>query len=149
MAHVFTFPDDDEEFANIDGTVGGRAGGAFDDVILVKALLKLIYSHGKSSPISMGSFNVDSRFDQSTKKLISHFQKVDQKRSKPQGFVNRASEESLSKSSRSTLIALQLAAGLVMAGLSGPEVIPYLRSSHAVLQNSLARERESHVISTG
>jgi hypothetical protein len=149
MAHVFSFPDDDEEYANIDGTVGGRTGGAFDDVVLIKALLKLIYSHRSSPPISMGSFNVDSRFDASTKKLISHFQRVDQRRSKPQGFVNRVSEESLEKSSRSTLIALQLAGGLTMAALGGSELIPHLRSTHAVLQNSLARERESHLISTG
>ncbi|MEW6127736.1 MAG: hypothetical protein AB1757_11925 [Acidobacteriota bacterium] len=149
MAFVIKFADDNDFYANIDIKVGKGSGG-WDDILLVKALLKLIYSPNKGvykSPLPK-PLTVSSRFDNSTAILIKHFQHRFQKMPRPDGVVSRTYERLISDAGKYTIIHLQLEAQRVLRLLEKPgTVLSYLRLTYPELVSSLSTKSAPGVMS--
>ena len=140
MAFVIKFPDAEDYFANVHFDVNERSG-RWDDVMLVKALLNLVYSPNNGmfkSPLR-APLTVNRHFDNATATLIRHFQRTFQKRVHPDGIVSRFFATSYSKAEKCTIINLQRWADRALAGLRhGESVLEYLKSKYPELAGPLS-----------
>jgi hypothetical protein len=125
MAFVDTILGD--PFLNVTQRTGKT--GAFDDLLFVQAMLKLMFTEATNlkriNPVK-GPISVTGLPAKDTPLLIAAFQKHSLKRANPQGFVNRAvgSED---QKFRFTIVQMNLTCDMLLAALQFPgQIIDFL-----------------------
>ena len=136
-------------FVNLGMSVGSDKPNNWDDVLVVKSLLALIYE--SLSPSVLGKFArptkksvvPDDKFDSDVSLLIAHFQGTVMNRPKPQGFINRATAGGKALE-QSTIYQLNLRAKTVMLIVgnyyAGKDTVDVLVEWHSSLKALLTKK---------
>ncbi len=116
-----------EPFVNVTHRVGKT--GDWDDLLVVQLMLEFVYANDpmlKKTKPTKGPVTVSGKPAADTPILIAHFQKKILKRSKPQGYINKAVGTAKQKETF-TIWHLNLRVTNLLAVLRSPDtVIDYL-----------------------
>jgi hypothetical protein len=131
----------DDAFVNVSHRVGKT--GDWDDLLVVQLMLQLVYTNStplKKTKPTKGPITVTGKPAADTPILIAHFQKTILKRSKPQGFINKAVGTAKAKE-ETTIWMLNVMTSSVLAFTgSSDTIISYLIKKAPLLAPRLQSE---------
>jgi hypothetical protein len=130
-----------DSFVNVTHRVG--KGGDWDDLLVVQLMLELVYANFiplKKTKPTKGPVTVSGKPAADTPILIAHFQKIVLKRSKPQGFINKAVGTAKAKEGF-TIWMLNVVTSNVLAFTRSPDsVITFLVKKAPLLASKFQSE---------
>lgn len=139
-----------DPFINVTHRVGKT--GDWDDLYVVQLMLEFIYTTSiplKKTKPTRGPVTVTGKPAADTPILIAHFQKKILKRSKPQGYVNKAVGTAKQKETY-TIWHLSQHMSLLLAAIASPDsVISYLKKKVSLLASSLRTMEERYEAHSG
>jgi hypothetical protein len=132
-----------DPFVNVTHRVGKT--GDWDDLLAVQLMLQLVYANStplKKTKPTKGPVTVTGKPAADTPVLIAHFQKVSMKRSKPQGFINKAVGTARAKEETTIWMLNVMTSTMLACTGSSDTVISYLKKKAPQLASSLKTDAE-------